>query len=190
MIKTAAMAAFMALTGASALAQSVAQDRAETQRFRIITESDKPLSLQGESIIVRGPTSVNFTSIFSPNLVSPDRVLERADEIGLTEAQREQIIDIVAEGEAALTRHRLSNAGRESNMDELLESSPIDREAALETFDRVVDAENALKRTRLAMMIDVRNVLSDAQAQAYREVVRTDVESAARKRLRALAIED
>lgn len=114
-----------------------------------------------------GFPSLNF---FSNDLHSAEYVLSRAQDIGLTDAQRRQIIDIEAESQARLTRQRLENEGSDSRLDALLEAHPIDLDAALAELDRLLETERGPKREQLATLISVRNVLSEEQVSKLAEL--------------------
>ncbi|MGF1464064.1 MAG: hypothetical protein ACFB2Z_13070 [Maricaulaceae bacterium] len=123
-----------------------------------------------------GNETLDPSDLFSENLVAPERVVELAEDIGLDDAARDAIIDLIAERDADLTRLRLGRSSRGDDLDALLEATPIDTRAALEEFDELLTYERDLKRRQLETMIAVRNALSDDHIAALREAQKLKIE--------------
>lgn len=104
-------------------------------------------------------------------LPPPEFLLQKAEEIGLTGDQRHSIEEI-ARSTHELVRQRMEkvNQAKEALVD-LLREVPIDQPAAAEKFAWLIEAENEAKNLQFTAMIEIRNLLTEAQLEQAREVI-------------------
>ncbi|MEM6586289.1 MAG: hypothetical protein AAF692_11085 [Pseudomonadota bacterium] len=148
-------------------------DSAETLREFVVKPGNRfPATFIPSNRFAAKLESSGLASIgmFSDELYSAEYVLSQGEEIGLSAAQRRQIIDIEADSQARLTRQRLENEGSDGRLDALLEAHPIDADAALAELDRLLETERGPKREQLATLIAVRNVLTKDQFDQLSEL--------------------
>ena len=105
------------------------------------------------------PTARNL-----PNLMpTPELALRHADEIGLTSAQRTKLEDETRNLDAEVQKFT-AQARRESDtLAELLAREAPDATAVAAQFDKVLAAEDEVKRVRLKMSLQVRATLTPEQ---------------------------
>jgi Spy/CpxP family protein refolding chaperone len=101
-------------------------------------------------------------------LFPPDVVLKHQSELKLTDAQRKAIRLEVAGVQAKIgtVDYDILEAG--TDLQELIEKTPIDREAVLASADRVFAAESRKKRAWIEMLVNIRNLLRPEQVAILR----------------------
>lgn len=107
---------------------------------------------------------------FSKNLVDPNFVLKNYEKLGIDEARRLRLIDLVANASADMTRTEHLTDGVNDKLNEQLAEMPIKPNVVMKTFDEVLDRENSLKRIRFQLMIDATSLLEPAEIKAYHEM--------------------
>ncbi len=107
---------------------------------------------------------------FEEFLYEPELVLEHAREIGLSDQQRDDLIERVVEIQAAVTRRELRAATDFGELYELMEADTIDADAVLPLADALMAVETDTRRSYLALLIDIHNTLTPEQREILDEI--------------------
>jgi len=109
--------------------------------------------------------------VFKGKLFPPNIILEHQDELNLTKEQFTAIRAAVVEVQASVAEHEwdLREAYQRAMAD--LDESPVDEEKVLASIEDVLLAENKVKQLQVAMLIRLRNLLTDEQ-MAYLQSLR------------------
>lgn len=107
---------------------------------------------------------------FSNNLIDPSFALKHYKDVGIDEARRLKLIDLVAQASADMTRAEHLSAGVNDTLNEQLAQKPINAKAVMKSFDEVLDRENTLKRIRFELMIKATGMLSQSEIEALQEI--------------------
>jgi Spy/CpxP family protein refolding chaperone len=102
----------------------------------------------------------------------PDLVMRYAGEIGLDERQRAAIKDAVVKTQARLLDMQWDVQGEAEKLARLLQASPVDETAVLAQADKVMGFEREVKRTHLALLVRIKNLLTDPQRAKLQELRR------------------
>ncbi len=101
-------------------------------------------------------------------LFPPDVVLKHQSELKLTDAQRRAIRLEVTGVQAKIGTLDFDILEAGTELQELLEKTPIDRDAVLATADRVFAAESRKKRAWIEMLVNIKNQLRPEQVAILR----------------------
>lgn len=112
----------------------------------------------------------NKKDIFKGKLFAPNIILEHQDELGLSEEQFAAIKAAVIEVQSNVAGHEWDLREAYVKMLAELDNSPIDENKVLEYVSAALQAENQVKRTQVAMLIKLRNLLSDRQVEILRNL--------------------
>jgi hypothetical protein len=109
--------------------------------------------------------------VFRGKLFAPNIILEHQDELGLSKEQYTAIKAAVVEVQGNVAEHEwdLRQAYQKVLAD--LDESPIDAEKVLKNVEVALLAENKVKQMQVAMLIKLRNLLTDEQ-MAYLQSLR------------------
>lgn len=109
--------------------------------------------------------------VFKGKLFPPNVILEHQDELNLSKEQFTSIRAAVVEVQAAVAEHEwdLREAYQRAMAD--LDESPVDEEKVLQSIEAALLAENEVKQLQVAMLIRLRNLLTDEQ-MAYLQSLR------------------
>jgi Spy/CpxP family protein refolding chaperone len=102
---------------------------------------------------------------FGRALFPPEMVMRHAQDIGLSDEQREQITSVIQQVQSDIVPLEWEVRERAETLADLLEQPRVDEAAALAQVERVTDIENQMKKTHLALLIRVKNALSEEQQQ-------------------------
>ena len=102
----------------------------------------------------------------------PDLVMRYASEIGLDERQKAAIKDAVVKTQAKLLDVQWDVQGEAEKLARLLQASPADEAAVLAQADKVMGFEREVKRTHLALLVRIKNLLTDQQRARLQELRR------------------
>jgi Spy/CpxP family protein refolding chaperone len=103
-------------------------------------------------------------------VIPPRMVLRHSEAIGLSEAQRQRVEGLIENFEQQNEGLREELRREAQTLRGLLEATPVDTRAALRQADRVMLLEIRLKRARLEMMIETRNLLTAEQLDGLEEL--------------------
>ena len=109
--------------------------------------------------------------VFKGKLFAPNVILENQAELGLSKQQFTEIKRAVVDVQANVAEHEWDVREAYQNILAELDSTPIDQEQVLEYVDAALRAENEVKKLQVAMLIQLKNLLTDEQV-AYLESLR------------------
>lgn len=100
---------------------------------------------------------------FQGRLIAPNVILDNRDELDLTREQFTAIRQAVvtAQGEIAEHEWDLREAYQLVMAD--LDESPVDADKVLANIEKALLAENEVKKRQVALLIELRNLLTDEQ---------------------------
>src|SRR5262245_58024956 len=102
----------------------------------------------------------------------PELVMRYAAEIGLDDKQKTAIKDAVVKTQAKLVDVQWDVQGQAEKLARLLQASPVDEAAVLAQADTVMGFEREVKRSHLALLVRIKNLLTDAQRARLSELRR------------------
>jgi len=108
------------------------------------------------------------------HLFPPAKVLAHQREIGLDEAQRRTIRDEVVKAQSKFSGLQIDLQGESEKMAALLEERPISEAKVLEEADKIMGLEREIKKTHLALLIRIKNLLSREQQAKLAEINRAE----------------
>lgn len=123
-----------------------------------------------ESMPVAMTSAAEEDDPFAGFFYEPELVFAHADEIGLTEAQRTKLIDLVVSVQSDVTRIKLQAAGSVGPLQKLLGAEVIDGDAVLPLVNTLLEVENETKRRYLTMLIELHNDLTPRQRSQLDEL--------------------
>jgi hypothetical protein len=107
--------------------------------------------------------------VFKGKLFPPNIVLEHRDELGLTKEQFTAIRAAVVEVQSNVAEHEWDLRIAYQEVMAELDNSPVESDRVLELIDKVLTAENKVKKLQVAMLVELRNLLTDEQMEYLRE---------------------
>jgi len=107
---------------------------------------------------------------FLEHVYPPQLVMRHQEDIGLTAEQRSAISNAMAETQKALVELQWQNEAEVAKLDKLLEPAVIDDKAAASQTDRVMEIEGKMKKTHLALLVRIKNILTAPQQARLREL--------------------
>jgi Spy/CpxP family protein refolding chaperone len=118
---------------------------------------------------------------FAEALFDPQLVLQSAQQIGLTPAQRRSILEEIKATQVALAPLQVDMAEPAMELVELLGQTKVDEARVLAKTDQVLRIENEVKKRQTALLVRIKNILTPEQQAKLRELRkanRNDVGSA------------
>jgi Spy/CpxP family protein refolding chaperone len=112
----------------------------------------------------------NQKDVFKGKLFPPNIILEHQDELNLSKEQFTAIRAAVVEVQSNVAEHEWDLREAYQRVLSELDESPIDEDAVLDNVDAALRAENQVKKLQVAMLIRLRNLLTDEQV-AYLQSV-------------------
>jgi len=100
---------------------------------------------------------------FARYLYPPELIMAHSQELGLGDKQRETIKSEVTKAQSRFFDLQWQTKEEGDKMLKLLQQSPLDETKILEQADRVMSLEREIKRTHLALLIRLRNLLTPEQ---------------------------
>ena len=114
----------------------------------------------------------NQKDVFKGKLFPPNIILEHQDELGLSKEQFTAIRAAVVEVQSNVAGHEWDLREAYQRVLSELDDSPIDEDKVLENVDAALRAENQVKKLQVAMLIKLRNLLTDEQVEYLQFVTR------------------
>lgn len=108
--------------------------------------------------------------VFKGKLFPPNVVLEHQDALGLTKEQFTAIRAVVVQVQSNVAEHEWDLRVAYQKLLRELDHSPVDSSRVLELVDVALAAENKVKKLQVAMLIELRNLLTIEQMDYLREV--------------------
>ena len=106
--------------------------------------------------------------VFKGKLFAPNIILEHRDDLDLSKQQFTDIRKAVVEVQANVAEYEWDMAEAYQDVMAELDKSPISEEQVLEHVGTVLRAENEVKKLQVAMLVQLKNLLTDEQI-AYLE---------------------
>ena len=103
--------------------------------------------------------------VFKGKLFAPNVILENQSELDLSKQQFTEIRRAVVEVQANVAEYEWDIAEAYQNIMDELDRSPIDEQQVLEHVGVALRAENEVKKLQVAMLIKLKNLLTDEQIQ-------------------------
>jgi Spy/CpxP family protein refolding chaperone len=100
---------------------------------------------------------------FSRYLFPPDRIMGHSLEIGLEDAQKTAIKNEVQKAQSKFTDAQFELQAEGEKMIRLLQERPVDEARVLAQVDRILAIEKEIKKTQIALLVRIKNVLTPAQ---------------------------
>ena len=101
--------------------------------------------------------------VFKGKLFAPNVILENQSDLGLSKQQFTEIRRVVVEVQGNVAEHEWDIAQAYQNIMAELDQSPINEEKVLEHVGAALRAENEVKKLQVAMLIQLKNLLTDEQ---------------------------
>lgn len=105
-------------------------------------------------------------------LVPPELIMAHSSELGLIEKQRAAIKSEVQKAQSKFIDAQWDMKEETEKMVKLLQQTPADEARILEQADKVMALEREIKKTQLALLIRIRNVLTPEQVAKLEELRR------------------
>lgn len=123
------------------------------------------------SVLCIGTASADRAAdVFRGKLFPPNLILEHQDELELSREQFTSIREAVVEVQAGVAEHEWDMREAYLRIMDELDAEPIDEERVIEIANEALLAENEIKKQQMAMLIQVRNILTDEQIAYLRTV--------------------
>jgi Spy/CpxP family protein refolding chaperone len=100
---------------------------------------------------------------FGKYLFPPEMIMMRQSELGLTDAQRELVQSEVQKAQQSMTATQFRIAAETEKLEKLLQSPNVDETRVLAQVDGILNFERQVKRTHVAMLVRIRNALTEEQ---------------------------
>jgi Spy/CpxP family protein refolding chaperone len=104
------------------------------------------------------------------NLFPPELIVKFADQIGVTEEQRDSGKSLLEKAETRVKEFQRQLEQEVQAMGALVKEDHPDAEKALAQLDKVLAAEREVKRVQIALMISLKNLLTPDQQAQLREL--------------------
>lgn len=105
---------------------------------------------------------------FAEHLFPPELVMQHQRDIGLTDAQRQHITELIQETQSQMVQLQWEMADAKQALNEHVGSERVDEAGALTAADHLMKIENRIKHEHLKLLIGIKNVLDPEQQQQLR----------------------
>jgi Spy/CpxP family protein refolding chaperone len=126
-------------------------------------------------IVVAAPLAAqqppaNAPDPFAKMLFPPELIMQRQAEIGLRDAQRDQISAELQKAQQTFTSVQWKIAAEAGKLEKLLKDDVVDEARVLAQVDTILGFEREVKRTHIALLVRIRNILNDEQRRRLMEL--------------------
>ena len=111
---------------------------------------------------------------FGGRLFAPNVVLQHQDELELTDAQRQQIRELVISTQTEVSENQWDMREAYREVMSVLDEPTIDEAAVTDLIEVVLETENRVKTAQIMMLIRLRNLLTPEQVSILRESSRRE----------------
>jgi Spy/CpxP family protein refolding chaperone len=108
--------------------------------------------------------------VFQGKLFAPNIILEHQDELQLTKEQFTQIRAAVVAVQANVAEHEWDLREAYQRVLADLDEDPVNADAVLEHVQAALAAENEVKKLQVAMLVELRNLLTEKQVAYLRSL--------------------
>jgi len=110
--------------------------------------------------------------LLGANLFAPDLILREADQIGLTDAQRDAVTSLVGSMKKTMGEGQARMSEAAGKLGKSLQAASVPDPLVFDQFASMLEIENEIKRGQFAMLIRAKNLLSAEQQDKLREIIR------------------
>ena len=103
-------------------------------------------------------------------LFSAELVMEHQGELGLDGPQREALLKEIERGQAEMVRLQWDLQGEKEKLVRVLSAERVDEKESAASAARVMERENKVKASHLAMLVRIKNHLTPAQQKKLRSL--------------------
>jgi len=128
------------------------------------------LALLCWSVAVWGQAPQQPRDPIGQELFPPELVMQYQQEINLSEAQSRAIRDEIQKAQAKFVDMQWDLQSETEKLALLLQAHPADEGAVLAQLDKVLDRERAVKRTQIALLVRIKNLLTESQQTKLMEL--------------------
>lgn len=107
---------------------------------------------------------------FAEVFFSPELVMQHQQTIGLTEAQKTYFKNEFRRAQTHFTELQWQLSDEAEKLLALVKQETVDEQAVLAQLDKVLNAEREIKRTQMALVIQIRNRLTPEQRAQLTEL--------------------
>ncbi len=100
----------------------------------------------------------------------PELIMDHQGELGIDPAQRDAIVKEVEQSQAEMVHLQWDLQGEKEKLAKILDADHVDEAKSREAATRLMDRENKVKASNLAMLVRVKNLLTPAQQKKLREL--------------------
>ncbi len=100
----------------------------------------------------------------------PELIMDHQGELGIESAQRDVIVKEVAQSQAEMVHLQWDLQGEKEKLAKVLDADHVDEAKSREAATRLMERENKVKASNLAMLVRVKNLLTPAQQKKLREL--------------------
>ena len=108
--------------------------------------------------------------LFKGKLFPPNVILEHQADLDLSKAQFKAIRAAVVEVQAGVAEHEWDMKEAYQALMQELDKAPVDEERVLAEASKALLAENQVKKKQMAMMVRLKNLLTEEQVNYLRSV--------------------
>jgi Spy/CpxP family protein refolding chaperone len=109
------------------------------------------------------PMHAEQHDMFAQHLFPPEMIMQRQSEIGLRDAQRDQIRSELQKAQSTMNDAQWRIAAESEKMQKLLQEGTVDEARVLAQVDSILAIEREVKRAHIALLVRIRNVLTPEQ---------------------------
>jgi Spy/CpxP family protein refolding chaperone len=109
-------------------------------------------------------------------LYPPELIMSHQRDLGVDDRQRETIIEQIEKAQSQVVKLQWQMQAATEQLVKLLDAPRVEEAQALAQAERVMGLERDLKKVHLALLIRIRNVLTDAQRARLAELRRAGPE--------------
>ena len=111
------------------------------------------------------PADSLFAALFTPELI-----MQHRREIGLTDAQRDQISELIQTLQRKVVDLQWDLTDDLAQLNRILAAPRVDLDRSLDQMERVLDREMEIKRAHLEMLVRIKNLLRPEQQAELRRL--------------------
>jgi hypothetical protein len=106
------------------------------------------------------------------NVFPPELVMKYRADIGLDEAQSRAIKDAIQKAQTHFTDLQWEMQPQVEKLAQLLKARPTNEAAVMAQLERVLNIEREVKKTQISLLIQIKNLLTEAQQNKLLELRR------------------
>jgi Spy/CpxP family protein refolding chaperone len=118
----------------------------------------------------QGPPHPGGRPIFLEQLFIPEQVMRYQTEIALTDEQRSAITEAMGDAQKKLVELQWQFESASKKFGDTLAAPTIDEPSALAQAEQVMNLELQMKKTNLALLMRIKNILTAGQQTKLREL--------------------